>query len=128
MTLIAALVTVFTLIYIATGRNTIYKDKDGVQQGDGSVFSLLWIVIVYMLVWGLFPDVLPAFLINLGFWESSAILLFILFLQIFYKFFHISFKSLVSRIYGYSFLHKVFYNYILLIGYKFSIRNFFHLN
>ena len=57
-----------------------YKDKDGVQQGDGSVFSLLWIVIVYMLAWGLFPDVLPAFLINLGFWESSAILLFILLL------------------------------------------------
>lgn len=80
MTLIAALVTVFALIYIATGRNTIYKDKDGVQQGDGSVFSLLWIVIVYMLVWGLFPDVLPAFLINLGFWESSAILIIILLL------------------------------------------------
>ena len=80
MTLIAALVTVFAIIYIATGRNTIYKDKDGVQQGDGSVFSLLWIVIVYMLAWGLFPDVLPAFLINLGFWESSAILLFILLL------------------------------------------------
>ena len=78
MTLIAALVTIFAIIYIATNRGTSYRDKQGIYHGDGSVFAVLWVWIVYMLAWALFPDKLPAFLINLGFWESSAILLFFL--------------------------------------------------
>ena len=82
MTLIAGLVTVFAIIYIATNRGTSYQDKDGVEQGDGSVIAVLWVWIVYMLTWVLFLDKLPAFLINLGFWESSAILLFLLLLWV----------------------------------------------
>ena len=47
MTILAALVTIFAILRIVFGRNTVYKDSDGVHHGDGTLMSLLQIHIVY---------------------------------------------------------------------------------